>query len=279
VSLHLALAFANIGMAGAAGGALAVSRVVGGLSWSPLTMALAHGHLAVLGWATMMIFGIGYRLIPMFLPAAMPSGRGLGLSAVLLQLGTLGLVVSLMTGVPAWPAGLLVAGACGTFFWWIRRTVRQRRPRPIDLPQRDWSTWHTHLAVAYLVVAVALGGWLAIGDPPVTVTWAYGAAGILGFVAQMVSGIQGRLVPLLAWYRALEGRDGELPRRSVHGLIAPRLACAVFMTWLAGLPLFTAGLMTEHHGAIAAGAATLLAASLLSASHGVVIVRRANMTP
>ena len=276
VSLHLALAFVNIALAGVVGALMARSRVVGDLPWSPLALALAHAHLAVLGWATMMIFGMGYRLIPMFLPAAMPVGNGLGLSAILLEVGTLGLAASLAAGWSRGPSVVLVLGACAAFFRWMRRTLRDRRPRPVELPQQDWSTWHTQLALLYLVAASALGCWLAFGDPPLAVTWAYGAAGILGFVAQMVSGIQGRLMPLFAWYRALERRDGELPTQSVHRLIAARLALSVFLAWLVGLPVLTAGLMREHHASIAAGSAALLCATLISAAHGALIIRRAH---
>jgi hypothetical protein len=275
VSLHLELAFFNVFVAGAAGGLMAVNRLTGGFPWAPPALAFAHGHLAALGWATMMIFGVGYRLIPMFLPAAMPAGRGLGVSAVLLEIGTLWLAMALAAGWSPGPPVLLVVGACAAFFWWIRRTLRDRRPPPIELPRHDWSMWHTRLAVSYLAVAVALGCWLAFGDPPAAATWAYGSAGILGFLAQMVSGIQGRLLPLFAWYRALERGNGDLPRHSVHRLIAPPLALAVLLAWLAGLPVFTVGLMTAHHGAIAAGSAMLLGATVLSAAHGAVIVRRA----
>lgn len=276
VSLHLALALVNVIVAGVAGGLMAVNRLVADLPWPPLALALAHGHLAVLGWATMLIFGMGYRLIPMFLPAAMPSGPGLAVSAILLELGTLGLAVSLVAGWPAGPAGLIVLAACAAFFWRLRRMLGERRPRPVELPRHDWSIWHTHLAVMYLVVAGALGCWLAFGEPPAAVTWAYGATGILGFVAQMISGIQGRLLPLFAWYRALERRDGDLPRHSVHRLIAPPLALSVFLAWLVGLPLLTVGLMTEHHGSIAAGSAALLVATFISAAHGALILRRAS---
>lgn len=275
VSLHVELAFLNVFVAGAAGGLMAVNRLAGQFRWAPPALASAHGHLAALGWATMMIFGVGYRLIPMFLPAAMPAGRGLGVSAVLLEIGTLWLAMSLAAGWSAGPPMLLVLAACAAFFWWIRRTLRDRRPPPVELPRHDWSMWHARLALFYLAVAAALGCWLAVGDPPAATTWAYGSAGILGFLAQMVSGIQGRLLPLFAWYRALERRDGELPRPSVHRLIAPSLARAIFLAWLTGLPVFTVGLMTAHHGAIAAGAATLLGATAISAVHGIVIVRRA----
>jgi hypothetical protein len=104
---------------------------------------------------------------------------------------------------------------------------------------------------------------------------AYGVFGLVGFLGQMVVGMEGRLLPLFAWYRALERRNGDLPRHSVHRLIAPPLALAVLLAWLVGLPVFTVGLMTAHHGAIAAGSAMLLGATVISAAHAAVIIRRA----
>ena len=92
----------------------------------------------------------------------------------------------------------------------------------------------------------------------------------------MVSGIQGRLLPLFAWYRALELRDGELPRQSVHRLLSPPLALSIFLSWLVGLPVFIAGLMTGHRGSIAMGSAALLGATILSAAHGALMIRRAH---
>jgi hypothetical protein len=275
VSLHITLAFVNIAVAGAAGALMAVSRLTGGLPWPPLALALAHGHLAVLGWATMMIFGVAYRLIPMFLPAAMPSDVWLGASAVLLEAGTLGLAATLMFGGSHGPWAVLVLAAFASFVVQIRRTLHNRRPRPVDLPRRDWSTWHTHLALMYLMVAAGLGIWLAIGAAPPAVTWAYGAAGILGFVVQMVAGIQGRLLPLYAWYRSLEQANGAQPRASVHSLIAPRLALTVFLAWLVGLPVLMTGLMAQQPRAIAGGAVILLFATVTASAHGVLMLRRA----
>lgn len=156
MSLHLTLAFVNITIAGAAGALLIVNRLKGGLPWSPLALAAAHGQLAVLGWATMMIFGVAYRLIPMFLPAAMPTGPSLGLSAVLLEVGTLGLTASLTAAWPLGPWVLCILGAFLGFFVQIWRMLHARRPRPIGLPHHDWSTWHTHLAVFYLLFAADL---------------------------------------------------------------------------------------------------------------------------
>jgi hypothetical protein len=274
VSLHVTLAFANILVAGVVGLLTAMNRDTASLLWSPLALALAHGHLAVLGWAAMMFFGVAYRLMPMFIPSAMPTGARLALSAVLLEIGTLGLAVSLALGAPTAIWVVFVVGAFVAFSRQVRGMLANRRPRPVELPRPDWSTWQTHTALLYLVIATALGVWLALGSAPVSVTWAYGAAAVLGFVSQVVVGIQGRLLPLAAWYRALEFAEGTPPPTSVHRLADPRVARLVFMLWLAGLPLLTVGLMRQSSAGIATGAVVLFMATLANAAHGWIMVWR-----
>jgi hypothetical protein len=277
VALHVALAFVNVTVAGASGLVLAVNRMTGLLPGSPLSLAAAHAHLAVLGWAMMMIIGVAYRLIPMFVPAAMPSGTGLAASAILLEIGALGVAASLAVGKSALPWVPFVIGALACFVAQVRRIVSNKRPRPVDLPRRDWSTWHTHFALGYLLLAAVLGIAVVVGAPSPPTLWAYGTAGVLGFTVQMVLGIGGRLLPMYAWYRSLERRDGILPTRSVHALIAPRLSLAVLGSWLGGLPVFTAGLMTDGLILIACGAGAMLVGVLLNAAHVALLLHRAGL--
>jgi hypothetical protein len=275
VSLHVGLAFGNVLGAGALGSVLSAGRAAGWFTWSPVAAAGAHAHLAVLGWAVMMIMGVSYRLVPMFLPAAMPAGRGLMTSAVLLEAGTLGLAWALLQGQTAVPGAVLVLAAFASFFRQVRGILGDRRPRPAEMHGRDWSTWQTHLALVYMVLAAVLGLWLAMGRGPATLVWAYGVTGLLGFVAQMVVGIQGRLLPLHAWYRAMTRASGQPPPVSAHRLADGRLALLIGLSWLAALPLLAAGLMMIWEAVIATAAAMLLTATLLQAWHMALIVRRA----
>jgi hypothetical protein len=272
VSLHVVLSFANVIIAGLVGAVLALHYVFGLLPWAPLPVAYAHGHLAVLGWATMMFFGVAYRLIPMFLPAAMPTGWPLAVSAILLEVGTIGLAVSLVTGASLVPWTVIILAAFMSFFRQVRGLLSHRRPRPVELPARDWSTWQTHVAMLCLMIAGALGSWLVAASPPAHVTWAYGFAGIVGFLSQAIVGIQGRLLPLQAWYRSMAG--GSLPAMSVHRLAEPRLARAVLVLWVVGLPLVAAGLVDQHHTAIRVGATALAVATLVNGWHAALMVRR-----
>jgi hypothetical protein len=279
VSLHVVLAFGNVVLAGVLGAWLAVARAWGLATWSPLAAAGAHAHLAVLGWAVMMIFGVSYRLVPMFLPAAMPTGRGLIWSAVLLEIGTLGLAWVLLAGGPAAPWVVVIVMAFVAFFGQVRGLLADRRPRPAEMQGRDWSTWQTHVALAWLTVATGAGVWMAVRGPSAALSWAYGVTAVVGFVAQMVVGIQGRLLPLHAWYRAMTHLDGAPPSRSAHRLTDSRAMLAIFLLWLVGVPLLAVGLMVESPNAIAGAAACLLAATFLQAWHMVFIVRRAGRPP
>jgi hypothetical protein len=164
IKLHVALAFANILGAGLLGATIGVARTRDAAWFSPLAATYAHAHLAAVGWVTMMVVGLAYRLIPMMLPAQMPSGWRLGRSAVLVEAGLIVLVVALIRQSAAVPvgAGRIVAGLA-SFVVEMRGVLRHRMPRPVALPLRDWSTWQAHAALVWMVAAAVLGVALSIG--------------------------------------------------------------------------------------------------------------------
>ncbi|MEX1129838.1 MAG: hypothetical protein WEB50_14810 [Vicinamibacterales bacterium] len=278
VALHVALAFFNILSAAVLGILLGLDRTRSFLGVSPLALMFGHAHLAAVGWAAMMVVGLSYRLIPMILPAAMPTGRSLALSAVLIESGLTVLVAALLAG-PAWvPLGaVLITGGLASFVVQIRLTLKRRLPRPPALPRRDWSTWQTHAALLWLVIATALGLALSIGVPAawrLTVMWLYGIAGLVGFLAQIVVGMQGRLVPLYAWYRAMDARGGP-PEIGANALPSAAFARPIFLMWTAAIPLLAWGLTFQTPWAIRGGAMLLAAAVTLSGSYIGRMLRRA----
>ena len=85
VSAHIMLAFLNVGGAATLGVLIGFDKVYHFLPGFVLANVFAHAHLAAIGWASMMVVGIAYRLLPMVLPAAMPKGPTIWVSAVLLE--------------------------------------------------------------------------------------------------------------------------------------------------------------------------------------------------
>ena len=78
--------------AASAGILLGLDKVYHFLPGFVLANVFAHAHLAALGWATMMVVGVGYRLLPMVIPAKAPSGITVYASAVLIERACLVLV-------------------------------------------------------------------------------------------------------------------------------------------------------------------------------------------
>jgi hypothetical protein len=120
---------------------------------------------------------------------------------------------------------------------------------------------------------------LSIGvrdDARAPLAWTYGVAGLVGFLAQVVVGIQGRLVPLYAWYRALAARDGAPPARGANELPSAAFARLIFLTWTAGVPLLAWGLAAERHAIIRISASLLLAGVVTGAAYFIHILRAAH---
>ena len=270
VLLHVALAFFNIAAAATLGILIGFNRTRGFITISPLAVMFAHAHLAAIGWAAMLVIGLSYRLLPMMLPAAMPVGRSLALSAILLETGLLVTVAALLSN-GAWllAGALLIVAGFASFVTRLRGALQHRLPRPPALPTRDWSTWQTHGAFLWLVVAIVLGVVLSTGaggDTRLTLMWVYAVAGLVGFLGQVIPGIAGRLVPMYAWYRAFAKKGGP-PDRAVHDLPNPQFAFRIFMTWTAGVPLMAYGLATGSQIAVRSGAVFLLGGVSLGAAY------------
>lgn len=283
VTLHVSLAFGNMLLAGALGIVMAMNRVSGWLPLSPQSGAFAHAHLAAVGWAMMMVVGLSYRLIPMIVPAAMPAGSSMAASAILLQAGLAVLVIALVSGSP-WTAvgALVIVAGLSSFVARVRWIVAHRLPPPPALPRPDWATWQTHAAFVWLLVAAALGVLLAMPvQTPWTVEleWLYGTLGLIGFLAQIVVGIQGRLLPMHGWYRAFEAGGMRPPARSVHALANPLLSRLVFLTWALGVPLLAGGLVTTSRPLVATGSALLLAGVVLNVVQVYHVATGANRVP
>jgi hypothetical protein len=273
----VALAFANMILASAFGILIGLNRIHGWLPWPPLSAAFAHAHLAAVGWAVMMVVGLSYRLIPMVVPAEMPKGTAMAASAVLLEIGTLGLAVALVLR-PGWSsiAALVIVAGIASFVGQVRKIVKRKLPPPAALPRPDWATWQTHLAFVWLLIAAASGLSLTLPLPAVWVvgiSWIYGTAGLIGFLAQIVVGIQGRLLPLYGWYRMMEAGNMQPPARSAHTLASHRLSRAILIAWTLGVPLLTVGLAAGLDGILVLSSAVLLAAVALNGLQALKIAR------
>jgi hypothetical protein len=268
VSAHIILAFLNILVAATAGVLIGFDKVYQFLPGFLLANVFAHAHLAALGWATMMVVGVAYRLLPMILPAAMPSGPRLWLSALFLQTGVSGLFVSLLWRGPlAWLFALTIVAGLSAFFSQVAWMLRRPRPRPPKLRSPDPAVLHAVASFTWLGVASILGVWLTLAAPSsnmLRVAMAYGVFGLVGFLAQMVVGMEGRLLPIFAWYWAYANTGYKGPVTSQHDMPWRNGQRLAFVLWLFGVPALAGGLAFDATPFVSGAAWCLFVATLVN---------------
>lgn len=276
--LPVALAFVNVLVAAGLGVLLALNKVSPILTVTHLDAVFAHAHLATLGWGTMMVIGAGYRVLPMILPAAIPRGPWAYASTLLLEAGVAGLVWAFLAGGRGlvFAAALVVAGIA-SFFSRVAWMLRNRRPPPTELRRPDWGVAHALQAFACLIAAAGLGVYLAVAERSETtlaLAAAYGVFGLLGFLAQIIVGVELRLLPLFGWLWGFADRaQAELPP-SLHQAPVRSLQALGFLLWTAGVPVLAGGLATGRAAVVSSGAGALLIAVIAGFVNATVGLRR-----
>lgn len=279
VKLHVALAFFNILGAACAGVLLGFDKAYHFLPGFVLANVFAHAHLAALGWATMLVMGVAYRMLPMVLPSAVPSGPMPLVGAVLVQIGTVGLFVTLIARSP-WSLlfGTIAVLGLLTFLTRIGWMLRHRRSAPPAHPHPDHSVWHALVAFGYLGLGMTVGLTLLVAEPTewtLRAALAYGVFGLVGFLAQLIVGIEMRLLPLLAWYWEFAGTNFEGPTMSPHAMPDRWLQGLTFYLWLVGVPAVAGGLFLDATTMLAAGALALLLGTTSATLNVALVLRRA----
>lgn len=276
VTLHIRLACLNLAAAATMGVLLGFDKVLHFLPGFILNNVFAHAHLAAVGWATMMVVGVGYRLLPMVLPSKPPSGATLYVSAALLETGVAGLFVTLLRQ-SAWSAlfGALILAGLAAFIGHVLVMVSHRARRPPEAPRVDFAVLHAAAAGIWLLTAAGLGAFLLarpMSDATLHAALAYGTFGLLGFLAQMVVAMQVRLIPLFAWYTGYSASEFRRPPPSPWGMRDRMLLTTTFAAWTFGVPAIGLGLAFEQVGLLAAGAWVLFAGVVLGGTDSLFVL-------
>ncbi|HEY7171034.1 MAG TPA: hypothetical protein VH417_09330 [Vicinamibacterales bacterium] len=261
VRLHIVLACANFWIAASMGLLVAIDKAAPFLPGFVLSNVFAHAHLAAIGWATLMVVGVGYRLLPMTFPSKMPTGRSIYATAVLLEGGVLGLFVSLMVG-SSWAlfSGALIVAGVVVFAAHVAWMIRRRVPKPVGLPRIQFGLLHAASAGLCLAAAAAIGlALLVLPRSPATLraAAAYGVLGLLGFLAQMVVAMEARLLPMVAWFWSYARNGYRVPPPSPHVVRDRSLQAIVFIAWTIGVPALAGGMAFESAPLVALGASAL----------------------
>src|SRR5512141_737992 len=108
--------------------------------------------------------------------------------------------------------------------------------------------------MACLAAASILGLFLSFAaesETTLKVAGVYGVLGLVGFLGQMVVGVEARVLPLFAGYHAIRNSRGPGPVTKPHEMPLRPLQPLIFGLWSAGVPLLAAGMFREAKGTVA----------------------------
>lgn len=215
------------------------------------TLRPAHAHLNLLGWVSMMIIGVSYFVIPVFIRKNPYSEKALTLHLLMANAGIIGMVYCFIsTNYSLLPLFAILEALSAFLFLFniISTAVRGEVVKEVpsswkflmgaaDKEVDKWASYFTQAATIYFVIGCSLGAYMALSASG----WAYLKVhfhvNLLGWVTMMIYGVAYHIFP-------------RFSRRDVNnkGLVKTN-----FMVANVGLLLMIAALVLE--GSLPAGAA------------------------
>lgn len=221
---------------------LALDKSLGFLSGNVISNLASHAHLAALGWVSLTICAVSYRMAPAFLLSELTLPRVAIGQLYGLATGIAGLGLSLLGFIPnpsIWSVVILLALL--TYVGVLSTLVRNRRI-PID-----WTMRHALTGIVCLLLSVGLGFLLLWVDPDSElgnrVAGAYGVLGLLGWVTNFIIGMSYKLFPGFV-VGVRERRGWSTPAIAELSLRSSRPVVFVLMN--AGVLTLAGGLITAQ---------------------------------
>ena len=149
--------------------------------------------------------------------------------------------------------------------------------KPAGAPRVEFAVLHAAGAGVSLLAAIGLGLTLVVMSPSslsLRVAAAYGVFGLLGFLGQMVVGMEARLLPLAAWFWV---RASDAP--SPHGMRDRTLQAIIFFGWTIGVPAVGAGMLLESPLLVRSGAWALFASVAIATVDAIGVVAQSIRRP
>lgn len=221
----------------------------------------AHLHVAIVGWALVMMIGVSHRLLPMFLLAHGARARYSKFALISIGLGVPTLVTGLVTRTTAvsWLALVLIELGVALFLRQAYEFHRVRVRKKIDVGMRFAGTALTFLTLAALTAPAVL----ARGIAAPRLATAYVLTGLLGGIVLYVIGFFYKIVPLLAWTALFRGRMGKEKVPTVAELFSPRVAHVQLVFMALGVASLAAGIVSGLAAVAITGAWLFFAGVLL----------------
>jgi hypothetical protein len=217
---------------------LALQNRFGLLGIAYLPTLKAHLLLAILGYVSLLIMGVSYKLVGMFtLAEDLLPERLAWAQFVLCLAGLIGLTAAFY--IPPWHwlgwlGGIAFLAGVGLFAFVLSGLYRHRRRRIFDINTPFTQTGTALFVVTLLAAGLTLTGWL---PAPPTFWLAVGWLLMLGWVGQIIVGQMYKITPFLTWLHRYAGLVGTEPVPGLDDLYNRRMALVGCVFWNLGVIL------------------------------------------
>jgi len=246
-------------LAAAIGLTLGLDKTYDFLGGSVLTNLSSHVHFAALGWVTLTICAVSYRMLPAFLLPKIELPAAAIWQLYALTIGIVGLGVTLLigvAGVTVWSS--VIAASLLAYIFTIGRLVLTRR-MPLD-----WTSRHAICGVFWLVIAIAMGLALTVtgadGEYGSRIASAYGVMGLLGWISNFIIGMSYQLFP---GFVARARTGSGWPAVTIAELSILRTRPFVFIAYNFGVAMVAGGLLAGSIDLAVAGSACIAAGGIV----------------
>jgi len=226
-------------VAASIGFVLALDKSINFLAGDVLTNLAGHVQFAAVGWVTLTICAVSYRMLPAFILPKIQLPKSTVWQLWTLAAATVALGATLLFELPG---ALLWSVAIGAsliaYMITMGRLMRSRR-MPID-----FTALHAVAGIVWLVLAVVAGLTLAaVGPQGVAgsrLASAYGAMGLLGWITNFIIGMSYQLFPgFVVRARSTAGwRAVTVAELSIESIRGP-----VFVSYNGGVALLVMGFL------------------------------------
>lgn len=236
----------------------------GFLGSARIIVLATHLHVALVGWALVMMVGVSHRLLPMFLLSHGGDTRWTERALTLLTFGVAGLAAGLTarSSLLTWAAIPLLEGGVACFLWQARCFYVARVRRKTDVGMR-----FAGLALVFLAASALVGpAVLAAGVMHPRLATIYVTVALLGGTVMYVVGFFYKIVPLLAWAVRFKDRMGEGTAPTVAQMFSSKVAHVQLAVMALAVILLAVGIASASLHVTRCGTVLFLAGVLLFTS-------------
>ena len=232
------------------------------LKFDAISAMHAHAHLGGIGFFTMLIVGVSYKLIPMFTLSEIQNRQRAALSVALLNLGLAGSFVTILLRSPRKLAfAAVVVIALALYGIELAAILRARKRRSVDWGIRMFMTAVAGLAPLCILALVLSWPGLPLNAFTGQLENLYGFLGLVGVISFALIGMLYKIIPFLVWFGIYSKKVGLAKVPALADLYSERLQIAGYFTFVPGIVAVSAGILAANGMAIQIGG-FLLAASI-----------------